>query len=48
MGHTHYQDTQRYLRVLPIFIDIAKKLFAENFENSLKDLERCPKWPGDP
>jgi site-specific recombinase XerD len=48
MGHAHYQDTQRYLRVLPIFIDIAKKLFAENFENSLKDLERCPKGPGDP
>lgn len=39
MGHAHYSYTQRYLTVLPRFIDIAGKLFAGKFEGPLKDLE---------
>ena len=39
MGHSDYRDTQKYLRVLPRFIDIAGKLFADKFEAPLKDLE---------
>jgi integrase len=44
MGHAHYSYTQKYLTVLPRFIDIAGKLFADKFEGSLRDLE----WPSDP
>ncbi len=40
MGHAMYRYTQRYLTVLPIFIDIAKKLFAGKFENPLRDLDK--------
>jgi site-specific recombinase XerD len=44
MGHTKYHYTQKYLTVLPLFISIAGKLFAEKFEGSLRDLE-CPDDP---
>ncbi len=44
MGHVHYHSTQRYLTVLPVFIDIAGKMFADKFETPLKDLE-CPNNP---
>lgn len=43
MGHACYHNTQKYLTVLPRFIDIAGKLFAGKFEGSLRDLE----WPSD-
>lgn len=39
MGHAHYWYTQKYLAVLPRFIDIARKLFSDGFETPLKDLE---------
>lgn len=44
MGHSHYHQTQRYLTVLPVFIDMAGKMFADKFETPLKDLE-CPHNP---
>lgn len=39
MGHVNYHHTQKYLTVLPRFIDIAGKLFAGGFEGPLRDLE---------
>lgn len=39
MGHVLYYHTQCYLTVLPIFTDIAGKMFADKFETPLKDLE---------
>ena len=44
MGHSSYHYTQRYLTVLPVFIDMAGKMFADKFETPLKDLE-CPHNP---
>jgi integrase/recombinase XerD len=42
MGHARYHSTQKYLTVLPRFIDIARMLFARSFERSLRDVERPP------
>jgi len=39
MGHVHYKHTQRYLTVLPVFIDMAGKMLAGEFETTLKDIE---------
>jgi site-specific recombinase XerD len=39
MGHARYQNTQKYLTVLPRFIDIARMLFARSFERPLRDVE---------
>lgn len=40
MGHASYRHTQCYLTVLPMFIDIAGKLFSDKFETQLFALEK--------
>jgi site-specific recombinase XerD len=40
MGHSSYHHTEHYLTILPMFIDIAGRLFSDGFESSLAQIEK--------
>jgi site-specific recombinase XerD len=40
MGHSSYLHTEHYLTILPMFIDIAGKLFSDRFEPPLIEIEK--------